>query len=117
MCEFTALLDQDISDGVRHRNTGDWQIAGGQPFGHNDHVGAESEVICREPLAGSSESAYHLIGDQQNSVLFANPCNFGPIGIRRYNDSACSLYGFGDECGDMVHTEFENLLFQCSCSH
>ena len=45
--------------------------AGGDALGHADDVGLDAEVLDREHLAGATEPALHLVGDEQDPVLAA----------------------------------------------
>ena len=59
-----------------------------------------------EPVAGPTEAADHLIGDQKDLVRVADPLDFGPIAFGRYDNAAGALHGFGNERGDLVFAQF-----------
>ena len=63
-------------------------------------VGRMSTGLRAERPPGTSESADHLIVDQDDSVLVQYVLDPQEVTLGRNDDTACSLHGLGDERRD-----------------
>ncbi|MCY1280739.1 hypothetical protein D9M70_295310 [compost metagenome] len=110
--EHAALLHQYLGHALAEDQAAHGDVAGGQALGDGQGVRLEAEVLVGHPLAGAAEAADHFVGAQQHVVLAADALDFRPVAFRREDHAAGALEGFGDECGDVLGTQFEDLLLQ-----
>ena len=102
----------DRGDLVGDDRGADGLVARGEALGDGDDVGPCADGFMAEPVAGPSEAADHLVADQQDLVLVADALDLGPIAVGRHDHAARTLDRFGDEGGDAVLAQFEDLLLQ-----
>src|SRR3546814_5098874 len=71
-----------------------------------------SSDVCSSdlPVAGATEAADHLVGDQQDAVLAADPLDLGKIARRRHDHPAGALDRLGDEGGDPLRPDLADPL-------
>ena len=79
-----------------------------------DHdVRRDAPVVDGELLAGPSEAAHHLVGDEQYPVLPADLRDARPVAVRRHDRARRGPDdGLGEERGDGVRPLAENDFFE-----
>src|SRR5215207_7184288 len=73
-------------------------------------------MLAPEPFAGAPETADHLVGDEQDVALAADPLDGGPVACWWYDHAAGALHGLADEGGDVVGADLVDLagaLLRC----
>ena len=63
-------------------------------------------------MAGATETADHLVGDEQDAVLVTDALDLGPVAVGRNDDAASPLDRLADEGSHLVHPQRQDLLFQ-----
>src|SRR5258708_8250918 len=90
---------------------GNFRRGHGQSYGYTiahafragDHVWNDFPILDAEPfLAGASPAGLHLIGDEERAILFDDLENNLEVLLRRSDEPADALNGFGDECVDIA---------------
>ncbi|MNQ47493.1 hypothetical protein D3C85_613380 [compost metagenome] len=88
------------------------QIAAGQALGDRHQVRFQAVVLAAEPLAGAPEAADHLVDDEQDGVFGEDLAHLRPVAVRRDDHPAGALDRLGDEGGDILLADLEDLLLQ-----
>ncbi len=73
-------------------------------FAIETDVGCEARRLRAEPIAGASEPADHLIGDEPDIVLGEDLAELLEIALGRNDHAARSHDRLGDEGGDRIRT-------------
>ncbi|MNH19040.1 hypothetical protein D3C79_787640 [compost metagenome] len=110
--KYPAALHQRLGNALAQHQAAHGHIAAGQALGNRQGVGLEAEVFMGEPFAGAAKATDHLIGAQQHVVLAADTLDFRPVAFRREDHAAGPLEGFGNEAGNVLGTQFEDLFLQ-----
>jgi hypothetical protein len=66
------FIDNGAVNAVAHRHSSHRLCAVGQRLGHRDDIGSHAERGRRKRLAGTTETANHLIEHQQDAVAVAD---------------------------------------------
>ena len=112
MVEFAPLLDQHLGDPVAHHDAAQRDVAAGDCLGKRHQIGLVAKFFIRKPVTQAAKGANDLVADQQNAVFVHNALNFGPVGGRWNDDTARPLNRLGNERGNFVGTQRQNLFFE-----
>ena len=74
----------------------------GDALGHADDVGLDAVVLDGEHLAGATEAALHLVGDEQDAVLPAALDEAGQERVRRGDVAALAEHRLEDHRRGLV---------------
>ena len=105
-----------FGEGVRNRVADDDTANGDVPridtLGEGDQVRHDVKRVEREPLASSTETAHHLVENQEHVVLVAQCANTGQVAGRRKQDAGRAGNRLNQEGGNTVGTLGLNRALQ-----
>ena len=73
-----------------------------ESLGHGDQIGHHARVLDGEHLAGARDAALHLVGDQDDAVLVAEPAQSAQELERRHVEAALALDRLDDDGRDRL---------------
>src|SRR5690606_7072688 len=84
----------------------------GESLGNRHQVRAQIVVLAAEPFTGASETADHLVGDEQDVVTREDLAHPWPVAVRRHYHPAGALDRLGDEGRHPVLAQLQDLALQ-----
>ena len=112
---ITTLLPRSIARWIfsADEQRADRLIAGAQTLGDRQHVGRDALLLARVARAGAAHAAHHFVEDQQHAVAVADFADALEVAGRRGNRAERRADdGLGDERGDVVGAELDDLRFE-----
>ena len=107
-----AIGIDGLGDLITHDRATDRHIARRQALGDCHDMWADANGFGPEPVTGPTKATDHLVRDQQDVILVANPLDFRPIGRRRHDDPACALNRLTDKGRDIFFAQLKNSRFK-----
>ena len=108
-----AIVDDRIGDAAVGHHGAERHIAGAETLGKRDQIRAQAPMVGGEVFSGASGAAHHLVGDQQNAELVADPADLGVITVGR-DQRACrsAAYRLHDKCQHRFRALAKNFIAQ-----
>ena len=85
-------------------------VAGADPLRAGHQVRGEAVALAAEPAAEPSEAGDHLVGDEQDAALAADPLDRRPVAVGRRDRAARADHRLADERGGAVTELVERPL-------
>ena len=76
--------------------------AGRDRLGDGHQVGLDAVVLDREHLPGAAEAGLHLVDDEDDPVLVADPAQPAHELLGRDDEAALALHGLDDDRRDLL---------------
>ena len=85
------------ADPIGDGNGSEWHVARADPLCAGHQVGGEAVALAAEPAAEPPEARDHLVRDQEDAALAADPLDRRPVAVRRRDRAAGPDQWLADE--------------------
>src|SRR3712207_3307768 len=103
---------EDLEDVALHGGGRERQIGARDPLGHRHDIRLDAVVLVAETPARPAETADHLVNDEQDAALFADPRDFLDVAVGRDEDTAAGDDGLHDDpCHRLGQLPLDGALY------